>query len=380
MQAGDVLAIRDSREFWRRFPVRPGERGNLTLDIRRTLYAETGATIFGERAGQRVCDGHVGDIPPQQLPVRLRIGDTLLLSRDQTAGRDAEHDADGRVLQPARIPCVPPTALDDARIGQTVWFDDGRIGGHIVGVDARGVTVTVTHAAAKGSNLRSQKGINLPETDMEIPAMSEDDLAALDALVHHVDLIGLSFVRYAFDVELLQEHLHRLDACDKGIVLKIETRQAFANLPQLLLTATRSPKVAVMVARGDLAVEIGFRRLAEVQEEILWLCEAAHVPVIWATEVLESMARTGAPSRAEITDAAMAERAECVMLNKGPYIVSAVSMLADVLQRMEAHQYKKRAMLRRLAVSDQLRMPSQAATRDCDGDELEELLSGMTSD
>ena len=106
-----------------------------------------------------------------------------------------------------------------------------------------------------------------------------------------------------------------------------------------------------MVARGDLAVEVGFERLAEVQEEILWLCEAAHIPVIWATQVLENMAKSGRPSRAEVSDAAMSGRAECVMLNKGPYIDEAVRFLAGVLERMEAHQSKRRNMMRRLAIS-----------------------------
>ena len=101
-------------------------------------------------------------------------------------------------------------------------------------------------------------------------------------------------------------------------MLKIETQAAFNRLPMLLLAAMRHPPVAVMVARGDLGVEVGFERLSEVQEEILWLCEAAHVPVIWATQVLESLAKGGMPSRAEVTDAAMGSRAECVMLNKGP--------------------------------------------------------------
>jgi pyruvate kinase len=103
-----------------------------------------------------------------------------------------------------------------------------------------------------------------------------------------------------------------------------------------------------MIARGDLAVECGYERLAEVQEELLWVCEAAHVPVVWATQVLESLAKGGMPSRAEITDAAMGERAECVMLNKGPYIHDAVRVLDDILRRMEAHQSKKTAMLRPL--------------------------------
>ena len=103
-----------------------------------------------------------------------------------------------------------------------------------------------------------------------------------------------------------------------------------------------------MIARGDLAVEMGWERLAEVQEEILWLAEAAHLPVIWATQVLETMTKHGMPSRAEITDAAMGERAECVMLNKGPHILDAIAALDDILARMQAHQHKKRSMLRKL--------------------------------
>ena len=116
-----------------------------------------------------------------------------------------------------------------------------------------------------------------------------------------------------------------------------------------------------MVARGDLAVEMGFERLAEVQEEILWLCEAAHVPVVWATQVLETMAQTGRPSRAEVTDAAMSGRAECVMLNKGPHVVEAVRFLDDVLRRMQRHQKKKRAMLRKLSISELSEPTARAA-------------------
>ena len=97
-----------------------------------------------------------------------------------------------------------------------------------------------------------------------------------------------------------------------------------------------------------MAVECGYERLAEVQEEILWLCEAAHIPVIWATQVLDTLAKSGVPSRAEITDAAMGERAECVMLNKGPHIIAAIRVLDNILQRMSDHQLKKSSMMRQL--------------------------------
>jgi pyruvate kinase len=92
-------------------------------------------------------------------------------------------------------------------------------------------------------------------------------------------------------------------------------------------------------------VECGYEWLAELQEEILWLCEAAHLPVIWATQVLEQLAKTGNPSRAEISDAAMSERAECVMLNKVPYINDAVAVLDNILRRMADHHYTKTALM-----------------------------------
>jgi pyruvate kinase len=121
----------------------------------------------------------------------------------------------------------------------------------------------------------------------------------------------------------------------------------------MLLAALGAQRPAgVMIARGDLAVECGYERLAEVQEEILWLCQAAHVPVIWATQVLDRLAKTGRPSRAEITDAAMGVPADCVMLNKGPRIIEAISVLDNILRRMEQHHRKHRSLLPQLRTAD----------------------------
>jgi pyruvate kinase len=161
-------------------------------------------------------------------------------------------------------------------------------------------------------------------------------------------MVAVSFVRTAADVEHVLGRLHAAAADHLGLVLKIETRQGFANLPAILLTAMRHPRVAVMIARGDLAVEIGFERLAEVPRQILALCEAAHVPAIWATQVLETLAKTGQPARAEITDAAAGERADCVMLNKGPHITEAIRTLDDILARMDEVQTKSRTLMRHI--------------------------------
>jgi pyruvate kinase len=238
--------------------------------------------------------------------------------------------------------------------GERVWFDDGKIGGIVRANNGEEIHVEITRTGPSGARLGSEKGINFPDTLFDVPALTEKDLQDLERIIGFVDMVALSFLRGPEDVALLEDHLHRLGAGHLGIILKIENRQAFDNLPRILLTSMSSPPVGVMVARGDLAVEMGFERLSEVQEEILWLCEAAHIPVIWATQILESMAKKGSPSRAEITDAAMSGRAECAMLNKGPNIVETVAFLSGVLSRMEPHHYKRRALLRKLSIAANL--------------------------
>jgi pyruvate kinase len=149
-------------------------------------------------------------------------------------------------------------------------------------------------------------------------------------------------------MDRLVEALAARGASHLGIVAKIETRQAVQRLPEIMVRGAGRHPLGIMIARGDLAVEIGYERLAEIQEELLWVCEAARVPVIWATQVLENLVKRGIPSRAEITDAAMAERAECIMINKGPFVLDAIALLDDVVARMQAHQQKKTARLRAL--------------------------------
>ena len=106
-----------------------------------------------------------------------------------------------------------------------------------------------------------------------------------------------------------------------------------------------------MIARGDLAVEIGFERLSEIQEEILWICEAAHTPVIWATQVLENLNKQGVATRSEATDAAHAALAECVMINKGSHTLEVLKSLLDILNRSRQHNYKQRHIFRELGIA-----------------------------
>jgi len=170
-------------------------------------------------------------------------------------------------------------------------------------------------------------------------------------VVKHADAVNYSFVNNIDDVQELLDELKELHA-EIGIILKIETKEAYRNLPGILLKAMENYPVGVMIARGDLAIEAGWKNFAIIQEEIMQMCEAAHLPDIWATQVLESLAKKGTPTRAEITDAAMAQRADCIMLNKGPYIEKAVRMLDKVVRKMQIIQKKKVTILPKLEFSE----------------------------
>ena len=257
--------------------------------------------------------------------------------------------------QPGAVPavqveCTLPEVVPQLGVGQAVRIDEGRVGLVVVSTGPRGALLRVVDSAAEPPRLRPGKALNFPGVNISVNPLTTRDLRDLDIVVREADSVGYSFVQKPEDITELQEELAaRMDRIDRlALVAKIETQQAIEALPSLIVHGAGRQPFGVMIARGDLAVEIGFDRLAEIQEELLWLCEAAHVPVVWATSVLDTFVRRGVHSRAEMTDAAMAERAECVMLNKGPFAAEAVSTLDLVLSRMEGHQFKKTSRLRAL--------------------------------
>jgi pyruvate kinase len=341
LQVGCSIRFEDARAAARRMTVVERYDDRAIVEISRTAYLceRTRLTRRNDNGTQEETALRGLPVPPGQ--VLLHQGDIVDVVA-QGIGRAS------RKGHRAVIPCTLPEVLASVRKDDRIWFDDGRIGGIVHKRGKRRLEVEITQAREGGERLAADKGINLPDTALQLPALTAQDLLDLDTVVRHADLVGLSFAQSADDVRRLRAELALRASADLGIVLKIETRRGFENLPQMLLAAMAGPRAGVMIARGDLAVECGYERLAEVQEEILWACEAAHMPVIWATQVLETLAKTGLPSRAEITDAAAGVRAECVMLNKGPHIVDAMRTLDDILRRMQQHQQKKRPQLRAL--------------------------------
>lgn len=345
LQSGDVLRFRDSRGKKRRLCIeRSDEEVFAVCEAPAYILKKT---VFSLRRDKKhIAECECGPLPFVPADILLKPGDSLVLF----AGSDEGFSADTATGTPARIGCTLPEAVPAIRPGDRVLFDDGKIAAVAESSSKNEVVLRIERARESGTRLRGEKGINLPDTALGIPAITEKDYEDLKFVLSHADIVGASFVHSDADVRALQEAI-RQSGREIGLILKIETQAGFQNLPAILMQALEQNPAGVMIARGDLAVEVGFERLAEIQEEILWVCEAAHVPVIWATQVLENLAQTGQPSRAEITDAAMSVRAECVMLNKGPHIHEAVRVLDDILQKMEKHQYKKRNLYRSLSIS-----------------------------
>jgi pyruvate kinase len=353
---GDEVHLRDARGHERCLKVVEAGGTTCVCVTGQSTHIGSDLEIELRRGSETVARARIGKLSPKPRAIPLSAGDYLRVVRGDIPGRKAVLDEDDRIIEPAVVGCSVPEVFRDARPGERIFFDDGKIAGVIREAHPDHLLVEIVLASGGTAKLRSEKGINLPDTDLRLPALTDKDIQNLEFIAEHGDMVALSFVQRPEDIEQLNRELKRLKAERLGKILKIETQRAFRSLPQLLLTAMQQPPLAIMVARGDLGVEIGFERLSEVQEEILWVCEAAHVPVIWATQVLESLAKGGMPSRAEVTDAAMGSRAECVMLNKGPYINRAVQFLCDVLGRMQAHHKKQTATLRQLSIAD-LQLP-----------------------
>lgn len=338
LRPDDLLQFADARGRARRLRVVRANRSRVEVEAWKNFRLQTPVQVTGPRDLSFTIAG------PEPAPgaLELATGARLHLLRDPShVGRPGGADA------PASLACTSPEVLANVQPGHRVAFDDGKIWCEVAAATPEYLELVVT-APDEPAKLRAEKGINLPDSPIDLPAMTDEDAANLRHIVAIADAVGLSFVHRAEDVTALRRRMDKLGAPNAGIVAKIETREAVQRLARIILAGLAGQPFGVMIARGDLAVETGFENLALLQEEILCLCEAAHTPVIWATQVLESLAKGGLPARAEITDAAMGQRAECVMLNKGPHIIEAVRTLESLLESEERHRLKKRQIFREL--------------------------------
>lgn len=330
----------DTRGKKRAISILNWKENGMIAHVKRTIFVETGLELFKnkEKQGPGI---YVGEIPSLENALILNTGDFLRINKAYVPGELATFNDNNEPAEPAHISCTFPDIFEQVKKGESILFDDGKIEGIIEEVADDHLMVKITYAIEGGAKLREDKGINFPESQLRIKGLTEKDRIDLKFIVENADIVNFSFVNSPEDVRELINALRELNAPDRmGIILKIETQKAFNNLTDILLTAMQVHPIGVMIARGDLAIETGWYNIGLVQEEILSFCQAAHITDIWATQVLEGLAKKGIPSRAEITDAVMAQRADCVMLNKGPYILEVIRLLNTILIDLEPYREK----------------------------------------
>lgn len=356
VKRGDLIRFTDTRGKSRQILV-GGRKGQGRWGYcGASAWLETGTCLRLYRPdGREKQTDNVGELLPLEQFITLRPGDRLMLHADERPGEAAALDVNGQVIRRAHIACTLPEVFGSMRPGEPIMFNDGKIEGVVRTVTTDELGIEITDARESGSKLRADKGINLPKSHLSINSITLKDTKDLDFVCKHADAVNISFINNEQDVHSMLQELDRRKA-RIGIILKIETSEGFRNLPRILLAAMRRYPVGVMIARGDLAIETGWKNFASIQEEIARICEAAHVPDIWATQVLETLAKKGTPTRAEITDAAVSQRAECVMLNKGVYIEKALRLLDKILRRMQFFQERQEVILPVLGGADDLRL------------------------
>ncbi|MFK5857622.1 MAG: pyruvate kinase [Bacteroidota bacterium] len=348
IKRGDSIHLTDTRGKNIKIIIGGKKDGGRWGYCSRSAYVSSGTEIrlFNAEDTEKLIH-KVGTLLPLAQYISLKTDDYLILHKDPRPGEPARYDENGNLFKHAHISCTLPKIFKDVKIGEPIFFDDGKIEGIIEDVNEDELFIKITYAKDTGSKLKPDKGINLPNSNLKVSGLTEKDKKDLEFVAVNADTVNLSFVNDENDVQQLMDELSKYETTI-GIILKIETQKGFKNLPHILLKAMQTFPIGVMIARGDLAIETGWKNFASIQEEILRICEAAHIPDVWATQVLENLAKKGVPSRAEITDAAMSQRAECVMLNKGVYINKAVKMLDKILRRMQHFQKKKETMLPKL--------------------------------
>lgn len=321
-----------------------GEKSwNKIIETIKAAEVATGLTckIYMDLAGPKIRTQFLGS---QKGKKKISIAENDLF---YLAATQENFDPGETVISPNELAILPYL-----KVGQRIFIDDGKLYGIIESLEPRGVGVRVRKIFSKKKRIKADKGINFPDSKIKISSLTESDLMALPFILDHADMIGYSFVNKPKDIQHLRAEMAKITSNPLPIILKIETLLSFQNLPGLLLEGMKDPQVGVMIARGDLAVEMGFEKMAEIQEEILSICEAAHTPVIWATQVLESLHKSGIATRSEITDAGQAALAECIMINKGPNTPEVLYTLKDIIQRAANQRIKKRFVFHELSVAN----------------------------
>jgi pyruvate kinase len=287
-------------------------------DLVRTTAAESGRAvgILADLQGPKIRLGTFAG-----GPVEWRTGDVVRVTVDDVVGT---HD---------RVSTTYKNLAKDAKVGDRLLVDDGKVGLMVTAVEGQDVVCEVT----EGGPVSNNKGLSLPGMDVSVPAMSEKDIEDLEfALGLGVDFIALSFVRSPADIDLVHQVMDRVGKGRLPVIAKVEKPEAVDNLEAIVLAFD-----GVMVARGDLGVELPLEQVPLVQKRAIQISRENAKPVIVATQMLDSMITNSRPTRAEASDVANAvlDGADALMLSGetsvGRYAIESVETMAKIIMAVE---------------------------------------------
>ena len=255
--------------------------------------------------------------------VALKAGETFTLTTESITG-----DAD-------RVSITYEGLVDDVQVGSTILIDDGLIGLQVKTKKEKEIICTVVN----GGELGERKGVNVPNVPVRLPAITEKDREdILFGAQQNIDYIAASFVRNAECIFEIRAFLKECQAPNIPIIAKIENAEGIKNIDEIIRCAD-----GIMIARGDLGVEIPAEEVPYLQKMIIQKCNANYKPVITATQMLDSMMRYPRPTRAEVTDVANAvyDGTDAVMLSgetaNGKYPLEALQMMVHIIENTEEH-------------------------------------------
>ncbi|WP_413299426.1 pyruvate kinase [Bacillus sp. 1P10SD] len=338
MNIARINCAHDDHDVWKQLieGVRMAENS-----LRKTgHYHDRTCKIYMDLAGPKV---RIGKLPSEEIIIKKNDFLRLLLDSEKL-GHPKSTDA------PAGVPVTLEKAFRNVRIDDRIFIDDGKISGIVRQVTNEYIEIEVQIPEGKAYRIKEGKGLNLPDSllSLNVPALTEKDISDLAFITKYADILGVSFVHSPLDLKKLRDELRKYEAPHLGVVAKIETKDAVHHIARIILDGLQFDRFGIMIARGDLAVEVGPENLPFVQEEVFAICSAAYVPIILATGVLERLTKKGIPSRSEMTDVFLARRANCIMLNKGTYILNALDMLTKVLRTDEAVSQSSNERIRNL--------------------------------
>lgn len=273
-------------------------------------------------------------------PLELKEGQTWVIGPSHVQSKYPEY-------KDCFIPTIYKDLVNDAHEGAVILFDDGLLEAHATQKDREVLKIKVI----VGGLLKSNKGINLPNVNVSAPSLTEKDEIDLKfGLKNNVDFIALSFVRTAEDIKKVKYIMHKLKV-NTPIVAKIEKPEAVENIEEIIEATD-----CIMIARGDMGVEVGNHLVPSIQKKIINLCNEKGVPVITATQMLESMTTNARPTRAEANDVANAiwDGTDAVMLSgetaSGKFPIEAVKMMGSIIEEAEKTP-KVRPLLRNTSLN-----------------------------